>query len=109
MKFKYIAILLLIGFYIYLKNNDFHVDINRRRNKVFLKSNDYVINRYNISELHKKSVKMFYLHIFMHANYSTHSDRMRVLKLWDRYRWWRFYIFIGSIKNDIVLFIRNII
>ncbi len=33
------------SFYIYLKNNDFHVDINRRGNKVFLKSNDYVINR----------------------------------------------------------------
>lgn len=70
---------------------------------------DYVISRYNISELHKKSVKMLYLHIFMNANYSTHSDRMRVLKLWDRYRWWRLYIFIGSIKNDIVLFLRNII
>ena len=32
-------------FYIFLKNNDFHVEINNRRNKVFLKSNEYVINR----------------------------------------------------------------
>ena len=33
------------SFLIFLKNKDFHIEVNSKRNKLFLKSNDFVINR----------------------------------------------------------------
>lgn len=33
------------SFYIYIKNNDFHFEINPERNQIILKVNDYLINR----------------------------------------------------------------
>ena len=46
------------SFYIYIKNNDFHFEINSKRNQVILKSNDYLINR-----LHKHVLNLDYIEI----------------------------------------------
>lgn len=40
------------SFLIYLKNNEFHIEVSRRLKKVFLKSNDYFINRLHNHSLH---------------------------------------------------------
>lgn len=69
---------------------------------------DYVVNHHQISEYDKRRVKLDYLYYFMQANYATHATRMKVLKVWDRYRIWRTYIFLSSIKEDIKLFLRNL-
>lgn len=69
---------------------------------------DYVVNHYQISECEKRRVKFDYLYCFMQANYESHATRTKVLKVWDRYRVWRTYIFLSSIKEDIKLFLRNL-
>ena len=46
------------SFYIYIKNNDFHFEINPERNQVILKTKDYLINR-----LHKHVINLDYVEI----------------------------------------------
>lgn len=46
------------SFYIYSKNNDFHFEINSKRNKVLLKSNDFLINR-----LHEHPLNLDFIEI----------------------------------------------
>ena len=46
------------SFYIYIKNNDFHFEINSKRNKVTLKSNNLLINR-----LHEHPLNLDFIEI----------------------------------------------
>lgn len=69
---------------------------------------NYVVNHHQISEYDSRRMKLGYLYFFMQSNYATHATRMKVLKVWDRYRVWRTYIFLSSIKDDIKLFLRNL-
>lgn len=70
---------------------------------------DYIVSHYEISEDNVRNVKLHYVHNFMTADYASFSDRRKVFKIWDKYRIWRIYIFLSSLKDDILLFLKNII
>ncbi len=69
---------------------------------------DYIVTHHQIAESDQKSVRLFYLTKFMGADYASCTDRREVLKEWDKYRFWRVYLYLSNIKNETTLFLKNI-
>lgn len=69
---------------------------------------DYIVLHHQIPESQQKSVRLSYLTKFMEADYASCTDRREVLKEWDKYRFWRVYLYLSNIKNETTLFLKNI-
>ena len=69
---------------------------------------DYIVTHHQIPESEQKRVRLFYLSKFMEADYASFSDRRKVFKLWDKYRFWRIYLYLSNVKNETTFFLKNI-
>ena len=67
---------------------------------------DYLVNHGYITNVKNERRKC--LNYYLNAEYESHKVRRKVLKLWDKNGIGRLLIFLGNIKRDLLLFIKNI-
>lgn len=71
---------------------------------------DYLVNSNLISYKQLKEEILRYVSIIICSrNYESRKVKSRVLNVWDRYKYYRTYLFLASIKEAILLYLRNII
>ncbi len=67
---------------------------------------DYLVNHGYIIDV--KTERRQCLNYYLNAEYESHKVRRKVLKLWDKNGIGRLLIFLGNIRRDLLLFIKNI-
>lgn len=71
---------------------------------------DYLVNGNFISfKRYKEEILHYITIIICYRNYESKKVKSRVLKVWDRYKYYRTYLFLASVKEAILLYLRNII
>lgn len=71
---------------------------------------DYLVNSNLISYKQFKEEILRYVSIIICSrNYESRKVKSRVLNVWDRYKFYRTYFFLASVKKDILLYINNFI
>ena len=70
---------------------------------------DYLVNNEYIKKQDVKNEKRKILYYKMNAKYESHFSRRKVMKVWDKWLVGRFYIFFSSLKDTLLLIIRNLL
>ena len=70
---------------------------------------DYLANNNLIDSRRYKEEIIYYVTIILrYQKYESQEVKRRVLNVWDRYRYYRTYLFLGTIKDELLFYLNNI-
>ena len=69
---------------------------------------DYLLKGNHISyKRYKEEIIHYVSYILHYRDFEAKSVKRKVLQVWDRYKYYRTYIYLGSLKDEILLYLKN--
>ena len=70
---------------------------------------DYIVYRNLIKDSEIKNERLRYLNAVLHSRiYETTQIKKEVLRVWDKFRFYRIYMYASCIKDETLFFLRNL-
>ncbi len=70
---------------------------------------DYLKEHNYMTSSVAKIERLKFVDYLMRSDFESFTARIKVLHLWDKYKYWRLYIIFSCLKEDIKIFFKNII